>query len=819
MNTIWFLSIPAMMFPDREILVFEDTRLTYAQLQERVNHLANALHSLGLGRGSHIGIIQSNCSQYVEAYYATSKVGGTFVPINHRAQIGELKYMLNTRQVDALFVGDSYLDLAFSIRHDIPFVEHWIAMERRHKGMLYIDDILDGTCDVDREEDMDGDETNVLIYTSGTTALPKAVMLSYSNFFQYVFETVQPPDGTRWGATLVCAPLYHISGAIAMMSSIYGGRRLVLMRQFDAKEWLRLVKQEKITHAFLAPTMLKRLLEEPDLANSDLSSLETLSYGAAPMPLTVIRRAIETFPKNVGFINAFGQTETTATVTMLLPEDHRLDGSPAEIAKKLRRLSSIGRPLPDVEIRIVDENNLEVPRGEIGEIVVRTPRLMKGYIGQERMSQKILTGGWMHTRDLGSMDEDGYVFLAGRKDASMIHASGETGSTGVAIMSLYPGISIEGDQHPRGGDIDYGLALPDPILGRIHLGDVLKFLRTVYESLELERLRANYLSVIPALVSASAYGFHLVDTQTISLPLRASTGDDDCFAEPDVPFLPTLDSLPMCKVWTHQGVNEGILTDRDEWRCLPLREVIDTNRAAHFVRTPMFSADGRLLGALSFFRSGARPPFEYVDLGIIRLVANHMRVVLANALKYAEIRERHSVAEGTLQIIGSAVIVSDIAGNIKFANLQARKLMEQDNLGPMPGSRIYEALRSNLLEMQTSGKRIVTSAIGYPGCGHMGRDGLALRSVRIPSSERAVATFLRGLDEMSSFQHLSSLLSKREIEVLELVAQGLHNREIAESLVVTTNTVKHHLKQIFLKMQVTSRSELLAKAFSSLSSS
>lgn len=222
------------------------------------------------------------------------------------------------------------------------------------------------------------------------------------------------------------------------MTSIYSGRRLVLMREFDPRGWLRLVERERITSAFLTPKMLKRLLDEPDLAKADLSSLETLSYGTAPMPLTVIRRAIDTLPKKVGFINAFGQTETTATVTMLLPEDHRLEGTPDKVGRRLKRLGSIGRPLPDVELKIVGEDACEVPRGELGEIVVRTPRTMTGYVGQGCLTQETLVDGWIHTRDLGWVDEDGYVFLAGRKDDIVLQGGEDLSPTHASSILLYP---------------------------------------------------------------------------------------------------------------------------------------------------------------------------------------------------------------------------------------------------------------------------------------------------------------------------------------------------------------------------------------------
>jgi acyl-CoA synthetase (AMP-forming)/AMP-acid ligase II len=192
-------------------------------------------------------------------------------------------------------------------------------------------------------------------------ALPKGVMLTHHDFTAYVTANVELADGTPRGAALLCVPLYHIAGATNMMTTLWTGRRLVLMPQFEPRAWIDLVERERITHAFLVPTMVKKLLDEPDLERRDLSSLEILSYGGAAMPFPIVRRAIERFPKNVGFVNAFGQTETTSTLTILGPDDHRLDGTPAEIERKTKRLTSIGRPLPDVEVRIVGDDGTALP--------------------------------------------------------------------------------------------------------------------------------------------------------------------------------------------------------------------------------------------------------------------------------------------------------------------------------------------------------------------------------------------------------------------------------------------------------------------------
>ena len=442
MNTAQFISIPSMMFSDQEILSFEGTRLTYGELSERVKRLAGGLREHGVEPGDRVAVLQTNCNQYVEAYYATATLGATFVPLNYRAKPPELEYMITAANSKVLFVGDRYVELVNELKPRLGCVEKYVSIETRHDDMVHYDDVLaQGSPDVE-EVEVDEEDLAILMYTSGTTSLPKGVMLTYGGFTNYVTGTVEMADGTPRGTSLLCAPLYHIAGAMNIMTALWSGRKIAVLRQFDTKDWLEAVQTESVTHAFVVPTMLKQLIDDPTFSDYDLSSLQNVSYGGAPMAFPVIRKAIEMFPDTTGFVNAFGQTETNSTLTVLGPDDHKLNGPPEEVERNLKRLTSVGRPLPDVEVQVRDDDNAEMPANEIGEVVIRTPRVMKGYANQESATAALLDDdSWLHTRDMGYIDEDGYVYLVGRKDDIIIRGGENIAPAEIeAVLHAHPAV-------------------------------------------------------------------------------------------------------------------------------------------------------------------------------------------------------------------------------------------------------------------------------------------------------------------------------------------------------------------------------------------
>jgi len=441
MNTTEFLGIATAICPDKEVIVFEGKRYTFGELNDRVNKLANALLKLGIQKGDRVATLMVNCNQCVEIYFAVAKIGGIYVPLNFRAKGNELTYMLNSSEANTLFVGERYIELVNSIKPDLTSVENYISIDCQSEGMLYYEDMITSSPAEEVFTEIDDNDTTILLYTAGTTGVPKGVMLSHNSFTIYVLENVSPADTESVEKNILTVPLYHVAGVQAMMAAVYGGRTLVMERQFEPVEWMELVEAEQVNRAMMVPTMLKQVMEQTDFSKHDLSSLKVITYGAAPMPLEVIKRAVEVFP-GVGFINAFGQTETASTITTLSPDDHVITGTEQEKEKKLKSLSSIGKPMSDVEMKIFDEEGNELPQGEVGEIVARGPRVMSGYWKEEEKTEKTIDQeGWVHTGDMGYVDEDGYFFLVGRATDMIIRGGENISPEEVeAVLHSYPKI-------------------------------------------------------------------------------------------------------------------------------------------------------------------------------------------------------------------------------------------------------------------------------------------------------------------------------------------------------------------------------------------
>jgi len=408
----------ARLEPDKECLVCEDTRLTWSRLNERVNRLANGLASLGVRKDTKVAILALNCHKYIEAYYATAKLGAVAVPLNFRLSPEELTYVINHSDAEVLMAGRDLLGVAQEIMPTLEGVKARISLDDPAEGWTDYETLLEESSPAEPEVEVDEDDLCQLQYTGGTTGLPKGVMLTHRNYMTSVIgmglaNLFEPGD-----ATLQVLPIFHTAWWPILVHHCAGGKGVIIKR-FDFDDILGLVQKEGVTHINMVPILFSWILDFPGLDSYDVSSIKYLSYAGAPMPADLMRRCIDKFGPI--FQQGYGLTEAAPLVTMLMQEDQsRLEG-PEELT---RRISSAGRESLVTEVKLVDEEDREVEVGEIGEIAVRGKNIMKGYWKDPELTARALRGGWLHTGDLARADEYGFLYIVDRKH-DMIITGGE----------------------------------------------------------------------------------------------------------------------------------------------------------------------------------------------------------------------------------------------------------------------------------------------------------------------------------------------------------------------------------------------------------
>ena len=410
MNISLFLEMAAESAPDRVGVVCDDKRWTYKELLEAARGACELIEQSG---AQYVALLDESSEASVIALFGAALAGVPYCPLNYRLADVDLSALLN-RITPALVIGDDERvgRIAAGQGH------HILARDR------FTQDALDAGSVAQARSYDPGQGVAVQLFTSGTTAAPKAAILRHANLLGYILGSVDFASADHDDAALVVVPPYHIAGISAIMSSIYANRRIVLLPAFDPKAWLNLVAVEKVTNAFVVPTMLSRIIDEMRVGvMADISSLRAIAYGGGKMPMEVIQKALAIFP-NTDFTNAYGLTETSSTIALLGPEDHRL--AQASDDPNIRsRLASLGKPLPTVEIEIRDEAGRPVGPGVRGEIYVRGEQVS----GEYKEKSALEPDGWFPTRDAGFIDADGYLFLCGRAD-DVIVRGGENISPG-----------------------------------------------------------------------------------------------------------------------------------------------------------------------------------------------------------------------------------------------------------------------------------------------------------------------------------------------------------------------------------------------------
>jgi len=402
--------------PDEPALEFEGRSMTFADLDRRSSQVAQALRASGVREGDRVAFIDKNGLEYFEVSFGLAKIGAVTVAVNWRLAPAEMAQIIADAQAPLVLVGTEFFPHIEKVEQELASVSTVVAIGDHDRWVRYEDWVSAQPAD-DPGVTTGPDDVAFQLYTSGTTGLPKGVMLMNSNFFGNVTGIAEQWRFTPDSVNLAMMPMFHIAGAGWGMVGLYFGCRTTVLRDIDPARILQVIPEYRITNAFMVPAVIQFLLITPGVETTDFSSLRAIVYGASPITDTVLVQAIERF--GCEFIQVYGLTETTGAITQLNGDEH----DPVNHPKRLR---SCGRPYPWVEIRIVDpDTGADKPTGEVGELWTRSGQNMKGYWNNPEETAKAITpDGWFKTGDAGYYDADGYLYLHDRvKD--MIVSGGE----------------------------------------------------------------------------------------------------------------------------------------------------------------------------------------------------------------------------------------------------------------------------------------------------------------------------------------------------------------------------------------------------------
>jgi len=392
----------ARTHPSRVALVAAREEVTYRELRERVRGYAAVLRSEGIGKGDRVAILAQNSVLYLEAFFAVIRAGAALVPLNYLLIGRELVAILEDADVKALLFTEEFRERVGKIRPSLPGIASFVRIDTdlpKRGG----DDPPDPSPPV-LETDI-----ALVIYDSGISSRPRGAMLSHRNLLAASSSSALELSLSRNDVFLSCASIPFLGGTGRLLRFLYVGATIVLQPKFDPEEALRAIERRSVTRVLLTPTMMAQILAFPSAGKFNLSTLRTVLYGGAVIPLDLLKRAIRFF--RCGLVQSHGQVESTGILTVLHEEEHSLD----ESTPYMRKLMSIGKEAIGVEVRVVDEDGREIAPNEVGEIVARGPNVFEGYRNDPALTAEVLQDGWLRTGEVASIDEEGYIYVVDRK--------------------------------------------------------------------------------------------------------------------------------------------------------------------------------------------------------------------------------------------------------------------------------------------------------------------------------------------------------------------------------------------------------------------
>lgn len=404
--------------PNGIATVIGERKRSWKEFADRIARLAQGLKCLGLETEDRVAILSLNSDRYLEYFFGVPWAGGIVVPINIRLAPPEIIYTLNDSGTKILVVDDAFAAMLPALKGNMDTVTHIVFAGEGEtpEGCINFEDLIKDNPPAEDAGRKD-DEVAGLFYTGGTTGRSKGVMLTHNNLLSNALNMIPASGLNEEVVYLHAAPMFHLADCASTFAITLVGGCHSFIPKFDPEDTLKAIVNDQVTNCLLVPTMINMLINFPGLGNYDLSNFRRVMYGASPIPEAVLTKAMELLP-NCEFMQGYGMTETSPLITFLEAKFHTLDGPYAG------RLKSAGRAGVGVELRIADENDKEVPRGEVGEVITRGSHVMKGYWKMEELTKETLRGGWMHTGDMAYMDDEGFIYIVDRSK-DMIISGGE----------------------------------------------------------------------------------------------------------------------------------------------------------------------------------------------------------------------------------------------------------------------------------------------------------------------------------------------------------------------------------------------------------
>jgi long-chain acyl-CoA synthetase len=413
------LKVNAWNFPKKVSLIMGEERHTYEQMNAERNRIANKLIQRGMSEGLRVGILEKTSARSIQVFFGVAKSGAASVMINNLLRPRELEFILKDCEPSILFLGENFMDTVKALHPKLPFIRELVSLGEGRDGVISFSEWAEGSPPLNPEKKVREEAIFNLLYTAGTTGIPKAAKYTHRGFWQNLLSTVIDTPGQRYDEIwLGPVPLYHIGGLATVVRAFLMSNTLILQESFDPQAYLQILEKEKVTILYAYPTMIHALVHHPEATQHDYSALRLVIFGGSAMPLPTLVRAFEVF--GCDFLQRYGATECCGSaVSILSPQDHRraMEGD----GKARKRLSSAGRPSLGTLVKIVDEKGVELTEpGAIGEIVARLNAPMEGYWRREADTKETLQEGWLYTGDVGMRDEDGYLYILDRKKDMII---------------------------------------------------------------------------------------------------------------------------------------------------------------------------------------------------------------------------------------------------------------------------------------------------------------------------------------------------------------------------------------------------------------